>query len=379
MSEDAPRRCYFDVEQFAQYPRCLTRSRASRGECDYPTGSPLKAYNIKPDMIVVFDYGAQSSNDKRRPVVVGEICDLCSQRARRSTEDFSALIQESTVAALYDDTTAQKHPLRGESFSPHAFKLRESTCESCGCHRVHEPYYLGPMCSWCNKRSLDEKTQRIMTDEFAAGFARGQAMMDRFNAAMTRLEEVDRSRFDTVMRRLDELEAAAKPATATPRKEKGPTIMTSLATDATDAAWRTAGSQLVKLTRDPLAALLCRHLGPDDPALRARIAAFLQTELGAAIVAALVSGGLSALPFNAGMDTDRMARELRVRAMAGAGDVLADVLMGPLREVAVTYLRGDATAPIAPPPALLDAPSIAPPTFDETLANERAPKAKVKR
>ncbi len=125
------------------------------------------------------------------------------------------------------------------------------------------------------------------------------------------------------------------------------TLLQTLQVDATDAAWRAAGSQLVKLTRDPLAAVLCRHLGPDDPALRARVAAFLQTELGAAMVSAVLSAGLTALPL-AGPVPERMARELRVRAMAGVGDELADVLMGPLREVASTYLRD---APVADAPA----------------------------
>ena len=124
------------------------------------------------------------------------------------------------------------------------------------------------------------------------------------------------------------------------------TLLETLQVDATDAAWRTAGSQLVKLTRDPLAALLCRHLGPDDPALRARVAAFLQTELGAAMVSALLSAGLTALP-QAGPVPERLSRELRVRAMAGVGDTLADVLMGPLREVASTYLRDAPAAPEA--------------------------------
>lgn len=116
-------------------------------------------------------------------------------------------------------------------------------------------------------------------------------------------------------------------------------MLKSLEVDATDAAWRLAGSQFVKLARDPVVALLSRHLGPDDPSLRARIAAFLDTELGASIMSGILSVGLSAMPLPANDVSHRLSRELRVRAMAGAGDVIADVLMGPLRQVAVTYLQ----------------------------------------
>lgn len=142
------------------------------------------------------------------------------------------------------------------------------------------------------------------------------------------------------------------------REERAkPTITQTLTADATDAAWRTAASQIVKLVRDPLAALLCRHLGTDDPAMRARVAAFLQTELGTAILASLLSLALAALPAPAGSQAERVngriARELRVKAMADAGDVIAELLMGPLRDVMSLYLSGvpEMSAPAALPEA----------------------------
>jgi hypothetical protein len=151
-------------------------------------------------------------------------------------------------------------------------------------------------------------------------------------------------------------------------------LLETLKVDATDAAWRTAGSQFVKLARDPLVGVLCRHLGPDDPALRARVAAFLQTELGGAMLSAVLSAGLTALPPTVGPVPERLARELRVRAMSGVGDTLADVLMGPLREVAALYLR-DAPAPLdAAPRAVLDArtPALGIVTDDAAVAARRA-------
>jgi hypothetical protein len=116
-------------------------------------------------------------------------------------------------------------------------------------------------------------------------------------------------------------------------------LLVTLEHDAQDAAWRLAGSQFVKLMRDPLVGLLSRHLGPGDDAMRARIAGFLETELGAAILSALLSAALSSMPRAAGPIPERLARELRVRAMTDAGDVVADLVMGPLRQVASLYLQ----------------------------------------
>lgn len=138
--------------------------------------------------------------------------------------------------------------------------------------------------------------------------------------------------------------------------------MAALAPDASDAAWRVAGNQLVKLTREPLVAALSRSLGPGDEALRLRIAAFLETELGAALLSALLSIGLSTLPAmplpGGAQAVPRLARELRVKAMAEAADVTADLVMGPLRESLAMMIQmsgamdlppaslGPATAPV---------------------------------
>ncbi|MFO0602811.1 MAG: hypothetical protein U0324_06525 [Polyangiales bacterium] len=136
--------------------------------------------------------------------------------------------------------------------------------------------------------------------------------------------------------------------------------LNNLGPDANDAAWRIAGAQLIKLTRAPLVATLSRNLGPGDEALRARIAAFLETELGTAILTALVSAGLSALPAIPlpGVGTQavpRLAQELRVKAMADAADFAADLVMGPLRESLSMLIL---TAGAQPAAALGEAPAV---------------------
>ena len=139
--------------------------------------------------------------------------------------------------------------------------------------------------------------------------------------------------------------------------------------DASEAAWRTAGSQFVKLAREPLVGLLTRHLAPNDEAFRARLAAFLETELGTALLASMLSATLSALPQTTGEVPQKLARELRVRAMADAGDVMADVLMQPLLQVVKMYLQDVPSAPLVPS---LDEPQHAPASVDWSKAREVA-------
>jgi hypothetical protein len=160
-----------------------------------------------------------------------------------------------------------------------------------------------------------------------------------------------------------EAEAPEQPAVSKPQNtqvkvEKPMTmpkqpIVKTLQSDAVDAAWRTAASQFVKLTREPLVAVLQRHLGPDDEGMRAKIAAFLETDVGTSLLASMLSIGLAAMPNNTGDVPQRLSKELRIKAMTDMGDLVADVLMGPLRQVVSMYLQDmPATTPMAEPAEL---------------------------
>jgi len=116
------------------------------------------------------------------------------------------------------------------------------------------------------------------------------------------------------------------------------TMIETVKSDATDAGYRVAGKQLVKLVRDPLAATVARHLGPEDESLRMRVSEFLTTDVGTAMLAGMLSAGLSALP-NQNETVQKLARELRVQGMSDMGNMLADVLTGPLMQVVSTYLK----------------------------------------
>lgn len=191
--------------------------------------------------------------------------------------------------------------------------------ENDDCTFLFRERYFGPRCASCSAeaRTLDAMRQHTAT-------------MERLLAAM--------------------IVSPAGKATAIALADAPGThgMLKMFEVDATEAAWRMAGSQFTKLAKDPILALLSRHLGPDDETFRARSAAFLDTEIGTAILSGLLSAGLCALPLPPNDVSQRLSRELRVRSLASVGDTVADLLMGPLREVATTYLRGNPAADEVP-------------------------------
>lgn len=129
-------------------------------------------------------------------------------------------------------------------------------------------------------------------------------------------------------------------------------VLQTIKSDATDAAWRTAGVQFVRLVREPLVAALCRHLAPGDESMRGKIAAFLETEIGTALLASVLSVALSSMPQRMGEVPQKLARELRVAAMADTGIVLSDLLLDPMLRVVSLYLQDPAGAIGVETPAL---------------------------
>jgi hypothetical protein len=118
------------------------------------------------------------------------------------------------------------------------------------------------------------------------------------------------------------------------------TVKKTLQADAVDAAWRTAASQFVKLTREPLVAVLSRHIAPNNEGIRAKIAEFLQTEAGTAMLGAFLAIGLMSMPARFGDTPERLSRELRVKSMSEIADLVVDVFAEPLRLVMASYLQG---------------------------------------
>lgn len=109
--------------------------------------------------------------------------------------------------------------------------------------------------------------------------------------------------------------------------------------DGRKMATRMAGKQIVKAIQEPLVAALAAQLGPGDEALKAKIALFLATDIGKALLGGLVSAGLSAANGTIIKKSDQMvicaelAEDMKIEAGAVAMDAVVDVIMGPARSI----------------------------------------------
>ncbi len=145
------------------------------------------------------------------------------------------------------------------------------------------------------------------------------------------------------------VEIKEEPMAEKKEEPKGPGFWDQAKDDGEDMAMRLAGRQFVKLTSEPLIAAISRGLGDDSEATRKKVADFLGTELGQALLKGMLSMGLQFLPDMMGSMPKKLAREIRVQAMVGAGDVVADLFMGPLREVMSTFVGGTRPEPMGLP------------------------------
>lgn len=127
-------------------------------------------------------------------------------------------------------------------------------------------------------------------------------------------------------------------------------IATVLKADATAAAVRSGARQAVRLARDPLAALLERHVADDSA--RAAIAAFLRTEAGTALLG-LALGGLLAVVPGAPPAAQLLARELRVAALSGGADIVLDAATTPLLKLLAQVIRDNPALAVTAQPAAL--------------------------
>lgn len=106
-----------------------------------------------------------------------------------------------------------------------------------------------------------------------------------------------------------------------------------------EASYRVAASQFVKMVRDPLAALIVRHIGHEDDSARNKIGSFLRTDIGYAFVSSVLSVVVG--HFGDTEMTRSLSRELRVGAMAEISDSIADLIAEPLRKVISELILDD--------------------------------------
>lgn len=137
------------------------------------------------------------------------------------------------------------------------------------------------------------------------------------------------------------IEAKVETNMATDNKTTLSDVATQARKDAEDAAYRIAANQLVKLVSEPLAAAIAKGAGPDSR-YQKDIAAFLETELGRAMIRGTLAAGLAFAPGIPGISAEmqaRMAREMRVSGAAGAGDFVADIVTEPMRMALVGLIN----------------------------------------
>lgn len=164
------------------------------------------------------------------------------------------------------------------------------------------------------------------------------ASFDKISANVTQSQETNKE--NQAMANNEKPVADNKPAARVPSQ---------IELEARAAALRTGMKQLTKLIHEPLAAALAAQLTPpgsDPSAMKAQVAAFLKSELGSAVVSAMLSLAINSIPANMipGFTAERqslVAQELRVKAMTEVGDTLVDLVAAPLR----TALAGLMTGP----------------------------------
>lgn len=132
-----------------------------------------------------------------------------------------------------------------------------------------------------------------------------------------------------------------------------PSFTSTLISDTSEAGTRVVAEQSLKATRKFLVALATRGFGKKEGArIAERITSNLESPVGEVLLAYVCGGALMFLPEK--WNTPRaqaLAKELRVRALAQAGNGLANLLSDPALDVILDYLTGE-DAPASTPAAL---------------------------
>ena len=108
--------------------------------------------------------------------------------------------------------------------------------------------------------------------------------------------------------------------------------LSTVRTEGTEALWRTAATQTVMAVHAPiLAALKRQHL---SEGVIEGIRSFLETDIGRATIAVLLGTALQNIPtFGNNPKVQRLASEIRIYGMTTCGNVVANIVMDPIRGV----------------------------------------------
>jgi len=115
-------------------------------------------------------------------------------------------------------------------------------------------------------------------------------------------------------------------------------LANELTANAKSAGLRLTVKQMRKLLQDVFAAAIA---GNSESELRQKISKRLKTSAGSALVTSALAGVLSGVAYSTESHAmGRLAGEARTQAMADGANVIAELIMGPLREVLRGVLAG---------------------------------------
>ena len=119
-------------------------------------------------------------------------------------------------------------------------------------------------------------------------------------------------------------------------------LANELSVDAHKAGLRLTVKQMRKLLQDVFAAAIA---GNSESELRQKISKRLKTSAGSALVTSALAGVLSGVAYSTENHAmGRLAGEARTQAMTDGANIIAELIMGPLREVLRGVLSGQSGA-----------------------------------
>lgn len=118
-------------------------------------------------------------------------------------------------------------------------------------------------------------------------------------------------------------------------------VVDMLKGDVSDATWRVAAEKMIETAKAPLVGFVVGTGKIDNAAAKLALMGFFESELGTGILAGLVGGALTALPFDDdGGKKKRLAKELRTLFFQKGIKKGADILTAPIEQALKNIAAG---------------------------------------
>lgn len=111
-------------------------------------------------------------------------------------------------------------------------------------------------------------------------------------------------------------------------------VVDMLKGDVSDATWRVAAEKVIETAKAPLVGAIIGTSKIDNTQAKLALMGFFDSELGTGVLAGLVGGVLTAIPFNdEGQKKERLSKELRILFFQKGIKKGADIVMAPVEKV----------------------------------------------